>query len=182
MTATDTQTLIPTGNWLVDPVHTSAQFSVRHLELTDFTGSFGDVGAELSVDDSGAVRLEGYAVVESIDLDDDQQRGHALSPEFFDAEQHPRITYAADAVNYVDGEVVIDGTLKIKDHSGAVQVRGSVNGPVEGFDGKQHIALELGTEIDRTEYGLSWSAQTADGTQVLADKVALSVHIELVEG
>jgi polyisoprenoid-binding protein YceI len=182
MAATETQQLIPTGNWQVDPVHTSARFSVRHLELTDFSGSLTDVGAELTVDDSGAVRLEGYAAVASIDLEDDQQRGHVLSPEFFDAEQYPRVTYTADSVSHVDGEIVIDGTLKIKDHSGSVRVRGSVSGPVEGFDSKRHIALELGATIDRTEYGLNWSAQTADGTQVLGDDVALSVHIELVEG
>jgi polyisoprenoid-binding protein YceI len=79
------------------------------------------------------------------------------------------------------GEVVVDGRLQIKDHAGDVQVRGVVSGPVTGFDGKRHIALELTATVDRTEYGLEWQATTTDGTDVLGNEVALEVRVELVE-
>lgn len=181
-TATETQIKIPAGNWQVDPVHTTAGFKVRHLELADYAGSFDSVGAELTVGADGTTKLTGYVDVESLQLDDGDLRGHLLSPEFFDAERHPRVTYEAGDVRYEGDEVIVTGKLRIKDHDGDVEVRGPVRGPVEGFDGKRHIALELSATVDRTAYGLNWQAQTADGTNVLDNAVTLEVHVELVEG
>ncbi len=180
-TTTTAKTQIPAGTWQVDPVHTTASFKVRHLELSDYAGSFSDVGAELTVSDDGETALTGYAEVNSLKLDDGDLRGHLLSPDFFDAERHPRIAYNAHDVRYEGDEVIVDGELKIKDHAGDVQVRGHRSGPVEGFDGKRHIALELAAQVDRTQYGLNWEAQTADGTNVLDNTVTLEVHVELVE-
>lgn len=180
-TATSTEIQIPVGEWQVDATHTTAGFKVRHLELAEYSGSFDTIGAELAVDAEGATRLIGHVAVESLKLEDGDLRGHLLSPEFLDAERHPRIVFEAGGVRYENDEVIVDGSLQIKGHTESVQVRGPVRGPVEGFDGKRHIALELSTQIDRTAYGLAWQAQTADGTNVLDNLVTLEVRLELVE-
>ncbi len=180
MSSTATHAL-PTGNWSVDATHTTASFRVRHLGLSDFVGQFDDVGAELLVGDDGDVQLNGYVAADSVRIDDPDLRGHLLAPDFFDVERHPRLTYTADSVKFEGDEVVVNGKLRIKDHAGGVQARGTVSGPVEGFDGKRHVAIELTATVDRTAYGLEWQATTADGTNVLGNEVAIEVHVELVE-
>lgn len=175
------ENVVPVGEWALDGVHSSVGFGIRHLGLNEFSGSFEEYGVELVVGDSGDVALSGYVDVESIAVDQPDLRGHLLSPEFFDAERHARITYVADRVEADGGDVVINGVLTIKGQSLPVEVRGVVNGPAVGLDDKRHLALELSAVIDRTQYGLDWQAVSADGTKVLADEVTLTAAIQLVD-
>jgi polyisoprenoid-binding protein YceI len=177
---TATQQRIPTGTWRIDPIHSSASFSVEHNGISTFSAGFGDVDATLAVTDDG-VRLSGSARVESVGIDEPQLRGHLLSPEFFDAERHPEIRFESDDIRIGDdGELELKGELTIKGATRPIEARGTLVGPVEGPDGNARLGLSLETVVDRTDYGLGWNMELPDGRLVLANDVALVVRLELV--
>src|SRR5207248_7154033 len=83
----------PAGSWNLDPVHSRVEFEVRYLAGT-FKGEFHQIGAELTVDAERA-SLEGTAKVASVDVKDENLSAHLQSPDFFDAERHPELRFAA---------------------------------------------------------------------------------------
>ena len=85
-----TQAFAPVGTWAADPVHSNVSFEVGYAGVNTFRGGFRDFSATLSGES-----LEGSAKVASIDVKDEQLNGHLLTPDFFDAERYPEITFRA---------------------------------------------------------------------------------------
>src|SRR5881409_4161650 len=96
-----TLTIAPAGTWSLDPVHSSVDFEVSYLAGT-FKGGFDEIGAELAVDGERAT-LEGTAKVASVDVRDENLSAHLQSPDFFDAERHPELGFAAKDIR-LDGD------------------------------------------------------------------------------
>jgi polyisoprenoid-binding protein YceI len=176
---TTAQAILPTGNWKSDPVHSSVGFSVKHMGAGTFRGSFDDYGVSLSEVD-GAVQLTGSARVESVDVKDENLKGHLLAPDFFDAERHPEISFVARDVRAESDGIVVEGDLTVKGVTKTVEAHGSISGPVEAPQGAGHrVGIDLETVVDRHEFGLDWNADLPDGGKVLGDDVTLTVHLEL---
>jgi polyisoprenoid-binding protein YceI len=176
---TTAEAILPKGNWKSDPVHSSVGFSVKHMGgAGTFHGGFEDYDVSLDLVD-GEPSLSGVAQVESVNVKDENLKGHLLSPEFFDSERHPEITFLArDASANGDG-IVVEGDLTVKGVTRAVQASGTLNGPVTGPDGGQRIGIDLETVVDRHDFGLDWNADLPDGQKMLGDEVTLTVHLEL---
>jgi polyisoprenoid-binding protein YceI len=176
---TTAQRILPEGAWKSDPVHSSVGFSVKHMGAGTFRGSFNDYDVSLNLVD-GEPRLVGAAKVESVDVKDENLKGHLLSPEFFDAERHPEITFVTRDVRESDDGVVVEGDLTVKGTTRTVEARGSISGPVAAPNGGHRIGIDLETVVDRHDFGLDWNADLPDGGKVLGDDVTLTVHLELV--
>jgi polyisoprenoid-binding protein YceI len=179
MATAQAESTIPTGTWQSDPVHSSVGFSVRHAVGT-FRGSFGKFEATLS-DASGRPELRGRVPVESVEVKEENLQGHLLSPEFFDLEKTPEISFHSGDVKAEDGQVVIDGELTVKGTARPVTARGELNGPIPGPDGTDRLGLDLEAKVNRHDYGLDWNMDLPDGTKMLGDEVTLTVHLELVK-
>jgi polyisoprenoid-binding protein YceI len=174
MSATITQ--VPTGAWVVDPIHSTAEFSVKHL-ISTFRAGFEDVTGRVVSSDAG-LALEGSVPVESVQIKQPDLRGHVLAADFFDAANHPSIEYRSTNVT-VDGETVtLEGELTIKGNTRPITARGTIAGPVEAPWG-QSLAIELETVLDRNDYGITWQMEAPGGRKALGDEVVLSVHLEL---
>src|SRR3954449_97917 len=96
-----TRTALPVGSWRLDPVHSQVGFAVDY-HVGTFRGTFAPVEAQLEVSDDGSAKLTGTAPVTGIKVQDENLSGHLLSPEFFDAERTPQITFSA-------GDIVVSG-------------------------------------------------------------------------
>src|SRR4029077_4247677 len=179
MTTAQAESTIPTGTWQSDPVHSHAGFSVKHMVGT-FRGSFGEFEASVS-DASGQPQLSGHVPVESVQVKEENLQGHLLSPEFFDSEKTPEISFQSSAIKVDDGQVVVDGELTVKGVTKSVVARGEINGPIDGPDGNPRLGIDLESKVDRHDYGLDWNMDLPGGGQVLGDEVTLSVHLELVK-
>src|SRR5213593_3933971 len=119
-------TVAPAGTWDLDTVHSRVDFDVSYLAGT-FKGEFHEVGAELVADGERA-SLEGTAKVASVDVKDENLSAHLQSPDFFDAERHPELRFAAqDICLDGDGKVSVEGELTIKGTTKPVAVTGTVN-------------------------------------------------------
>jgi polyisoprenoid-binding protein YceI len=125
-------------------------------------------------------RLEGSARIESVEVKDENFHGHLLSPEFFDAAQHPEVSFSGDLLAAGGDKVTIGGEIAIKGITRPATLEGTITGPVTDPYGNPRYGLELETTIDRTEFDLNWNADMPDGTKALANKVTLKAELSLV--
>jgi polyisoprenoid-binding protein YceI len=160
------------GDWSFNPVHSSADFSVKYL-VAKFRGRFEELDASLR---DGV--LTGSAKVASINVKDPNLIGHLQAPDFFDAEQHPELSFTSKILE-IDGDTLtLDGELTIKGVTKPVHATGTVNGPTEDFVGNTRLGFTLETKINRTEFGLNWNADLPKGGKALSDEVTLIVELE----
>lgn len=168
----------PAGTWQLDKVHSSVAFQIPYLAGA-FNGSFRDFDGKLDVSESGAA-LTGTAQVASVDVKDDNLSAHLQSPDFFDAETHPQLSFAADRIA-LDGESVrVSGEITIKGVTRSIEATGAVHGPVANLQGNDSLRLQLTTTVDRTEFGVSWNAELPGGGKALADDVTILAELYFV--
>ncbi len=173
---TTAQQLVPTGTWNVDAVHSTAQFAVGHAAVGTFRGQFRKIDGGIA---DGVLR--GEVTLDTLDVFDDNLKGHLLSPDFFDAERNPTLTFVATDVRGDAENLELEGDLTIRGVTKRVSATGKVNGPLDlGEYGGTKLGIDLTTIVDRTEFGLNWNAPLAGGNRMLEDEVTLSVHLELV--
>src|SRR5882672_3434025 len=113
-TAVETTTQLPVGTWKLDPVHSSANFAVKHMVVATFRGHFDKLDAALTVDGDGAGQLVGTVDAGSIVVKDENLQAHLGSPDFFDTERYPELRFASRTIRRDGDELVIDGELTIK--------------------------------------------------------------------
>lgn len=174
--STTTQTALPTGTWVLDPVHSSIGFAIRYSGIGTFRGTFEDYDASL-VDG----KLEGVARVASVKVDDQTLAGHLQSPDFFDAEQHPELRFVASAIERDGNQLSIQGELTLRGVTQPVELGGTVTGPLENAYGQQRLGLDLETTVNRHDFGIAWNLELPGGGQALADDVVITANVALVQ-
>jgi polyisoprenoid-binding protein YceI len=174
-------TKIPAGTWSADKVHSSVSFAVKHMVVSTFRGRFEDFDGTLVSGEDGSLRLEGQVRADSIVVKDENLAAHLKSPEFFDTERYPEISFASTLVRTEAGELIVDGELTIKGHTRPIEARGTITEPVVTFGDVLKLGVELEATVDRTEYGLNWNAPLPKGGFALDNDVKLVVSLELLK-
>lgn len=160
------------GNWTFNPVHSSANFSLKYL-VARFRGRFDELDASLR---DGV--LTGSVKVASVNVKDSNLIGHLQSPDFFDAENHPGISFKSEILNVEGDTLTLDGQLMMKGATLPVRATGTVNGPTQDFMGNTRLGFTLETKINRADFGVSWNADLPKGGKALSEEVILSVELE----
>jgi polyisoprenoid-binding protein YceI len=173
-----TSTALPTGTWNVDPVHSHVGFAVDYM-IGTFRGSFSPIQAQLQVDGASA-RLTGAVPVSGVRVQDENLGAHLQSPDFFDAERAPQISFTSTDITRSGSDVSVRGELRIKGITRPVQLHGTIGEPTEDPFGGVRFRLELETTIDRTEFGIRWNNPLPSGKSALANDVALTAELNLV--
>ncbi|HEY7004531.1 MAG TPA: YceI family protein [Gaiellaceae bacterium] len=174
-----TQTPIPVGTWNLDPVHSTVGFEVDYLAGT-FRGQFRDAEAHLAFADDGA-RIEGSAEVASVDVKDENLAAHLQSPDFFDAERFPKLTFVAEEIDLDGNTVTAPGEITIKGVTKPIEVTGTISDPITDAYGNERLGLKLLARVDRTEFGVSWNTPLPTGNPALADDVTIVAELQLVK-
>src|SRR3954452_5046570 len=172
---TDTQQVLPTGTWGLDSVHSTVAFAVDYMSGT-FQGSFSEFTAEVA---DGTVR--GSAEVSSIQVKDPNLEAHLQGPDFFDAEQHPQLTFVAKELTGSGDGVRIQGEITIKGHTEPVEIRGAVTEPQDDPFGNVRFGLKLEAKSDRTVFGVSWNNPLPSGEPALQNEVTLIADLQFVK-
>jgi polyisoprenoid-binding protein YceI len=173
-TTAQTQNL-PAGAWNADPVHSDIGFSIEYMAGT-FRGTFSRFTAEVADDE-----LRGSADVSSIQVKDPDLEAHLQSPDFFDAERHPRLTFAAHEIQRDGDDVTIDGEITMKGHTEPIELRGTIGEPMPDPFGNERFGLRLEGTVDRTKFGINWNNPLPSGEPALADEVRLEADLQLVK-
>jgi polyisoprenoid-binding protein YceI len=166
--------IAPAGTWTADPVHSTVGFEIGYSGVSTFRGSFRDF--EATLDGSG---LSGSAKVASVDVKDEQLNGHLQSPDFFDAERYPEISFKATELSRTDDDhVTAKGELTIKGVTHPIKLEGTISpAPTTDPFGREKIGLTLESTIDRTEYDINWNAPNQSGGDYLANDVKLVAEL-----
>jgi polyisoprenoid-binding protein YceI len=171
---------IPAGSHVVDPVHSSIRFAVTHAGVSTFRGGFAEYEARLTGGESP--RLEGSVEVDSIEIGEEQLKGHLLSPEFFDAGQYSRLSFESSELTVAeDGAAKVRGTLEIGGRGREVEASGHFAKVGSYLDGRPRVGLSLATTIDRRDFGLDWQAELPGGGEALDWQVEIAVELQFVE-
>jgi polyisoprenoid-binding protein YceI len=171
------------GTWVPDPTHSSFEFVARHL-MAKLRGRFTEFTATVQIaeqPEQSAVQAE--LDVNSVTTRDDRRDGHLRSPDFFDVEKHPKITFRSTAVRPLDEDNrwELDGELTILDVTRPVTWDLEFHGATQDPWGGQRAAFSASTEVNRDDWGLSWNAPLETGGFVLSKNIRLEVDVELMK-
>jgi polyisoprenoid-binding protein YceI len=169
------QTQLPAGTWQIDAVHSDIEFGVEYMAGT-FRGHFATISAELA---DGA--LSGSAEVSSVQVKDPNLKAHLQSPEFFDAERHPQITFRSSGLARDGDEISIDGEITIAGATQPVELRGTISDPAPDPYGNERFGLKLETAVDRTAFGMNWNNPLPSGEPALANDVTIAADLQFVQ-
>ncbi len=168
--------------WKIDPVHSEIKFKVRHLVVSSVTGQFNSFDATVEADkpDFTDAKIRFEADVNSISTKNDQRDGHLKSADFFDAENHPKVTFVSQSVTKKsDNELEIVGALTMRGVTKSIKLAAAYNGTVKGFGGTEVSGFEMRGKVNRFDYGLHWNGLTEAGGVVVGDEVKIEIEAEL---
>ncbi len=167
----------------IDPAHSSAHFSVRHMMISNVKGEFTKVSGTVSFDpeNPGASKVEAKIDVNSLHTRDEQRDAHLKSPDFFDAVKFPEITFVSRSVE-PDGhdEYLVKGDMTI--HGVTHEVALHVEGPtpeVKDPWGNTKAGAAATAKINRKDFGLTWNVAMETGGLLVGEEIKINLEVEL---
>lgn len=181
-----TVTLAPelTGDYAIDPAHSALGFVARHAMVTKVRGTFTDVAGSGSLDasDPSKSSLTVLAQVASVDTRNAQRDEHLRTNDFFDAPNHPEITFTSTAINpLANDQFEVTGDLTIKGVTKPITFPLELTGPVTDPWGGTRIGLEGSLEVKRSDWGLNWNTALDAGGVLVSEKVTLEFEVSAVK-
>jgi polyisoprenoid-binding protein YceI len=171
--------------WNLDPVHSIAEFKVKHMMISNVKGQFTGISGVLTLDEGDVAksRVEVAIDARSINTRDLQRDTHLKSAEFFDVERYPVLSFRSTRVKSAgDGDLTVTGDLTI--HGVSREVVFDVEGftpPAKDPWGGTRIGLTAATKINRKDYGLTWNAALEAGGILLGDEVTITLDVQFVK-
>ena len=165
-----------------DHPHTNVGFRVTHMVIAKVSGSFNQFEATLhyDADDLSSFSLTATIQTASIDTNNQRRDNHLRSSDFFDAQNHPTITFESTELAMTEDGYVVHGDLTIRGITQAIELLISIAGPISGPGGVVLIGLEGRTTINRHDFNVSWSATMDNGGLVVANDVRLEIDAEFI--
>lgn len=173
-----------TTKWSIDPAHSEIQFKVKHLMITNVTGSFGTFtgGAETEGDDFENASIHFSADMSTISTNSPDRDNHLKSADFFEVEKYPHMTFQSTSVKKVDGdEYELVGNLTIRDVTKPVTLRAEFSGINKDPWGQTKAGFSLHGKLNRKDFGLTWNASLETGGVLVSDEVKLLAEIQVVK-
>ena len=174
-----------TTTWNIDPVHTTAEFKVRHMMISNVKGHFTGVTGVLTLDEQDITksRVEASIDAATINTREADRDTHLKSADFLDVEKFPKLTFTSTRVTRTgEGEVKVEGDLTI--HGVTRKVEFAVEGPTApGKDpwGNTRIGWTATTKINRKDFGLTWNTALETGGILVGDEVTISFEVEAIK-
>lgn len=165
--------------WNIDKVHSKIGFSVSHMVVSETEGSFKDYTASVisKSEDFDGADVTFSAKIASIDTENEKRDGHLKSPDFFDAEKFPEITFVGKLVKD-GGKYKLKGDFTMKGVTKKVEFDVTYGGSINTGRGVK-AGFKLNGTINRQDYGVAWANKLASGEAVVGDEVQLTIKVEL---
>jgi polyisoprenoid-binding protein YceI len=170
------------GTFAADPIHSSFQFTVRHMGVGRFSASFDDFNATVVADEQG-VRVEGSVRVESVSIKQPDFRAHVVQgADFFDGSNYPELSFrSTKVVLNDDGTALVDGELTIKGVTKPFSATGTHQPVTEDAFGGLRAGVDFEAVVDRRDWNFGWQAPLPKGGDAVGWQVTLTAHVELVK-
>ena len=175
-------TIVPTGTWKADAVHSTVGFAVKHMGVSTVRGQFDEFDGTLEIGENGTARAFGTVQTASVDTHESQRDEHLRSPDFFDAENHPELKFESRAIEARDEDTFeITGDLTINGVTRGIVLDAEVTGTDVDPQGNTRVGLEVTGELSRKDYEMKFNAALGSGNLVVSDKVRLLLDISAVK-
>jgi polyisoprenoid-binding protein YceI len=168
----------------IDPAHSSAHFSIRHMMITNVRGTFSGITGTVIYDATnlGASSVEAEIDASTINTGDEKRDAHLKSPDFLDVEKYPKITFKSKSIAKAGDDVKVVGDLTIH---GVTREAGITAEPLAPETKDPWGGIRTGTtattKIKRSDFGLTWNSALETGGFVLGDELKLTLDIQLVK-
>ena len=172
-------------SWTIDSAHTNIGFSVKHMMIATVRGSFSKFNGTFNIDPSDVTKssVEGSIETASISTNDPNRDAHLRSPDFFDAEHYPVMTFKSTRVTRLGGDrYQVAGNLTIKDVTREIVWEVSDEGRGKDPWGNTHWGLSAQTSFNRKDFGLNWNVALETGGWLVADNIKVNAELELLAG
>jgi polyisoprenoid-binding protein YceI len=173
------------SNWQIDPQHSSAQFSVRHMAISTVRGAFNKVTGTIALDDKDITKstVDVTIDVTTIDTHEPGRDNDLRSDKFFDVAHYPTMTFKSKKVEQLaPGKLKVTGDLTIRGTTKEVVL--DVDGPTAPIKdpwGFQRSAATATTKVNRQDFGVKWNATLDNGGVVVSDDVSITIDVEMVK-
>lgn len=166
--------------WDIDPSHSAAGFSVRHMMISNVHGEFGKVAGTVDWDGkTGAI--EATIDASSINTRDEKRDGHLKSPDFFDVAKYPTITFKSQKITAKGSKLTVTGDLTIHGVTKPVVLAVEASKEMKDPWGNTRLGATATTKINRKDFGLVWNKALETGGVVVGDEVSISIDLELIK-
>jgi len=170
--------------WNIDSSHSLAEFSVRHLMITTVTGRFGKVEGFVTYDPEkpNEVSIEATIDASSIDTGDGKRDAHLKSADFFDVENHPKLTFKSTKAEKTGDGYKVTGDLTM--HGVAKPITLEVEGPSGTSKdpwGNTRIGASAHAKVNRKDWNLNWNVALEAGGVLVGEQVKIALEVSLVK-
>jgi polyisoprenoid-binding protein YceI len=174
-------TEIPAGTWVIDPSHSEVGFSVRHLMVAKVRGTFERFEGTLAIaEDPLASSVTASIELGSINTRDEGRDAHLRSPDFFETDTYPTMTFASTSVTPKGSDYVVAGDLTLKGVTRSVELALEFNGVHPDPWGGTRAGFSAETEINRKDFGIDFQIPMDGGGVVVGDKIKVLLEVEAV--
>lgn len=168
----------------IDAAHSEITFKVKHLMITNVTGSFTkfDATMESAAADFSDAKISFEADVNSISTNNEQRDGHLKSDDFFSADKFPTLNFTSTSFTHNGGsDYTLTGDLTIRDITKSVSFPVEYGGTATDPYGQVKSGFEIAGKFNRSEFGLTWSAVTEAGGVMVSDEVKLHLSVQMIK-
>lgn len=171
------------ATWTIDPSHTDVAFAVRHMGLSTVRGRFATVGGTIETNDDGTPSTISVDIdTASISTGSGDRDQHLRSPDFFDADAHPTITFRSTAITAKgDDRYDVTGTLDMHGVSRDVTLDAEIGNAIQDPFGLTRRAATATVTINRKDWGLTWNQILEAGALLVAENVTLTIDVQATE-
>jgi polyisoprenoid-binding protein YceI len=172
-----------TRAYVIDPAHSSAHFSVRHLMISKVRGTFRTIAGTIELPADGPIPVAISASIEaaSIDTREEQRDGHLKSADFFDVEKFPQLRFTSTRIEPLDAtHFKAVGDLEIRGVKRTVTIDAEVSGQGKDPWGNARVAYEATTRINRKDFGLVWNQPLETGGIAVGDEIDITLDVESI--
>jgi polyisoprenoid-binding protein YceI len=172
------------SKWNVDPTHSSVHFTVRHMVFAKVHGAFEKFDATLDLDDADLARSKIDVTIDaaSINTKEDKRDAHLRSPDFFDVENHKKLTFKSKHIErQSDTEYRVTGDLTIHGVTREVPLDVELTGRGKDPWGGERMGFSAKTTVNRTDFGLKWNQALETGGVLVGEKVEVSIDLEVMK-
>jgi polyisoprenoid-binding protein YceI len=171
------------GTYTIDPGHSGVSFTGRHLMVSKVRGKFAvDRGTVTIADDPAQSSVEATISAASVESGDAKRDEHLRSPDFFDTDQYPTITFRSTKVDdHGDGEFTLHGDLTVRGVTRPVTLKGEYLGSSRSPWDTTVIGFTAETEVNRKDWGLEWNMALEAGGFLVGDKIKLIIDAEAIK-
>jgi polyisoprenoid-binding protein YceI len=168
-------------DYKIDPVHSSANFSVRHMMVSTVTGRFaGGVSGTIHYDDKDVSKSSVKATIKvaSVNTDNENRDKDLRSPNFFDADKYPEITFESQRIEKRGDSYVAIGNFTMKGVTKQIELPFTIGGRINDGKGHGRIGIQTSMTMNRQDYGVSWNRTVEGGGVVVGNEVKIDLNVE----